>query len=66
MKRIAFWLYQVYAWLIFIPLGLLLTFVCGWLTVLMAMVWNPRAAEPLHSGQLGQTSLLVDTGAGHR
>ncbi len=45
MKRIAFWLYQVYAWLIFIPLGLLLTFVCGWLTVLMAMVWNPRAAS---------------------
>lgn len=45
MKRIAFWLYQVYAWLILIPLGLLLTFIAGWLTVLVATIWNPRAAS---------------------
>ena len=45
MKRIAFWLYQVYAWLVFIPLGLLLTFITGWLTVLVAMIWSPRVAS---------------------
>ena len=45
MKRIAFWLYQVYAWLVFIPLGLLLTFITGWVTVLVAMIWSPRIAS---------------------
>ncbi len=45
MKRVAFYLYQVYAWLIFIPLGLLLTLISGWLTVLVAMLWNPRVAS---------------------
>lgn len=45
MKRIAFWLYQVYAWLVFIPLGLLLTLLAGWLTVLVAMIWSPRIAS---------------------
>ena len=45
MKRIAFWLYQVYAWLVFIPLGLLLTFITGWVTVLVAMIWSPRVAS---------------------
>ncbi len=45
MKRIAYWLYQVYAWLVFIPLGLLLTFLTGWVTVLVAMIWSPRVAS---------------------
>ncbi len=45
MKRIAFWLYQVYAWLVFIPLGLLLTLLTGWLTMLVAMIWSPKAAS---------------------
>jgi 1-acyl-sn-glycerol-3-phosphate acyltransferase len=45
MKRIAFWLYQVYAWLVFIPLGLLLTLLTGWVTVLVAMIWSPRVAS---------------------
>jgi 1-acyl-sn-glycerol-3-phosphate acyltransferase len=45
MKRFAFWLYQVYAWLVFIPLGLLLTLLAGWLTVLVAMIWNPKVAS---------------------
>ena len=45
MKRIAFWLYQVYAWLIFMPLGLLLTLLAGWLTVLASMIWSPRFAS---------------------
>jgi 1-acyl-sn-glycerol-3-phosphate acyltransferase len=45
MKRIAFWLYQVYALLIFYPLGLLITFITGWLTVLAATIWSPRVAS---------------------
>ena len=45
MKRIAVWLYQVYAWLIFFPLGFLLTLVCGWTTVLVASIWSPRVAS---------------------
>ena len=45
MKRIAFWLYQVYAWLIFMPLGLLLTLLAGWLTLLASMIWTPKFAS---------------------
>ena len=45
MKRIAFWLYQLYAWLILIPLGLLLTVITGWMTMLVAVIWNPRVAN---------------------
>ena len=45
MKRIAFWLYQVYAFLIFYPLGLLLTLLAGWLTVLVSIIWTPRIAS---------------------
>jgi 1-acyl-sn-glycerol-3-phosphate acyltransferase len=45
MKRFAFWLYQVYAWLVFIPLGLFLTLLAGWLTVLVAMIWSPKVAS---------------------
>ena len=44
MKRIAFWLYQVYALLIFYPLGLLLTFIVGWTTMLVATIWSPKIA----------------------
>ena len=45
MKRIVFWLYQIYAWLVLIPLGLLLTLITGWLTVLVAMITSPRIAS---------------------
>ena len=45
MKRIAFWLYQVYNFLIFLPLGLVITFIAGWLTVLVAWLVNPRIAS---------------------
>ena len=45
MKRIAFWLYQIYVFLILTPLGLLLTFVAGWTTVLVATLWNPKIAS---------------------
>jgi len=45
MRRIAFWLYQVYAFVIFYPLGLFLTLLAGWLTVLASIIWNPRFAS---------------------
>jgi len=45
MRRIAFWLYQIYAWLVLIPLGLLLTMLAGWLTMLVATLWSPRIAS---------------------
>jgi 1-acyl-sn-glycerol-3-phosphate acyltransferase len=45
MKRIAFWPYQIYIFLIFTPLGLLITFVAGWLTVLVATIWDSRVAS---------------------
>jgi 1-acyl-sn-glycerol-3-phosphate acyltransferase len=45
MKRIAFWLYQIYIFLIFTPLGLLITFVAGWVTVLVATIWGPKVAS---------------------
>ena len=45
MKRIAFWLYQVYAWLVFVPIGLLLTLLAGWGTMLVSMIASPRIAN---------------------
>jgi 1-acyl-sn-glycerol-3-phosphate acyltransferase len=45
MKRIAYWLYQIYAWLVLIPIGLLLTLLTGWATMLVAMIWSPRVAS---------------------
>lgn len=45
MKRVAFWLYQVYVWLVFAPIGFLLTFLTGWLTVLVATISSPRIAS---------------------
>ena len=45
MKRIAIWLYRVYSWLVFIPLGLLLTLLTGWLTMLVSMIWSPKIAN---------------------
>lgn len=45
MKRIAIWLYQVYVWLIFYPLGFLITLAAGWTTVLISMIWSPRLAS---------------------
>ncbi len=45
MKRVAFWLYQPYVWFVFIPLGLLLTLLTGWTTVLVAMITSPRIAS---------------------
>jgi len=45
MKRIGIWLYQIYIWLVFYPLGVALTFLAGWTTVLAATIWSPRIAS---------------------
>lgn len=45
MKRIAFWLYQVYAWLLLIPFGLLFTLICGWVAVVVASIKGPTFAS---------------------
>lgn len=45
MKRVGFFLYQIYVWLFLAPVGLLATFITGWLVVLVAVVWSPRAAS---------------------
>ena len=45
MRRIAFWLYQVYVFLVFYPIGLVLTFIAGWVTGLVATIWSPEFAS---------------------
>jgi len=45
MKHIATWLYQVYIWLIFYPLGFVITMLAGWTTVLVSLIWSPRIAS---------------------
>jgi 1-acyl-sn-glycerol-3-phosphate acyltransferase len=45
MKSILFWPYQVYAWLVFLPLVALLTVVFSTLTILFAWLVNPHFAS---------------------
>ena len=45
MKRIAVWLYQIYVWLVFFPVGFVITLIAGWTTVLVASIWTPRIAS---------------------
>ena len=45
MKRIAFWLYQLYTFLVFYPVGILITLIAGWLTVLVSIIWSPEIAS---------------------
>jgi 1-acyl-sn-glycerol-3-phosphate acyltransferase len=54
MKRIAFYLHQVYAWLVFIPLGLLFTLLTGWFTVLVSMIWGPTIASRYVAAKWGR------------
>jgi 1-acyl-sn-glycerol-3-phosphate acyltransferase len=42
VKKLFFWPYQLYAWFVLIPLAALISFVLGWLAVLVAVVVNPR------------------------
>lgn len=45
MKKILYWPYQLYAWLVFVPFTAVFTLVCGWLTVLTAVLVNPHFAS---------------------
>ena len=45
MKSALFYLYQLYVWLVLMPVALVLTLVCGWLAVLAAAIWGPEAAS---------------------
>jgi len=45
VKTLLFYLYQVYAWLIYWPLAMILTFIAGWSVVISAWLVNPRFAN---------------------
>jgi len=45
LKKSALYLYQVYAYLIYWPLAIILTFIAGWLVVIFAWSINPRFAN---------------------
>jgi len=45
MKKLLYWLYQPYAWLIFLPLTVCLTLFFGFTTALFATLVNPRFAS---------------------
>jgi len=54
MKVAAFWLYQVYAWLIFLPLVILLTFLFSTLTIIFASLVNPEWASRVFAATWGK------------
>jgi CHASE1-domain containing sensor protein len=45
MKKILFWPYQLYMWLILVPLVVFLTFLFSTLTVIFAALVNPAFAS---------------------
>jgi 1-acyl-sn-glycerol-3-phosphate acyltransferase len=45
MKQFGFYLYQIYVWCFLAPVGLLISFIAGWLTVLVAVLFNSRVAS---------------------
>jgi 1-acyl-sn-glycerol-3-phosphate acyltransferase len=45
MKKILFWPYQLYVWLIFVPVAAVITLVCGFLTAIFAPLVNPEFAS---------------------
>ncbi len=45
MKKILFWPYQLYVWLILIPLGVLLTLIFSTLAVIFSILVSPRFAS---------------------
>lgn len=54
MRRIAFWLYQLYAFLVFYPVGGALTLITGWLTMLVSIIWSPEFASRYIAGSWGR------------
>lgn len=45
MRKLLFWPYQLYAWLVFIPLAVVITLLAGWLVVVISWVISPRFAS---------------------
>jgi 1-acyl-sn-glycerol-3-phosphate acyltransferase len=45
VKTLLLWLYQIYAWLLFIPFVCLWSLICGWLAIGVAWIAGPRAAS---------------------
>lgn len=45
MKKLLFWPYQLYVWLVFMPLIALITLVSGWLVVFLSWAVSPRFAS---------------------
>jgi len=42
MKKILFWPYQIYVWLVFVPLAAVVTLICGLLTASFSVLVSPR------------------------
>jgi len=59
MKAAAFWLYQVYAWLVFLPLVIILTLLFSTLTIIFASLVNPEWASRVFAATWGKTLALL-------
>jgi len=55
MKAMLFWLYQVYVWLVFLPLVIVLTLLFSSLTVIFATLVNPEWASRVFAVTWGKT-----------
>jgi 1-acyl-sn-glycerol-3-phosphate acyltransferase len=45
MKTVLRYVYQVYVWLVLMPIALVYTLLSGWAAVLAAKIWNPETAS---------------------
>jgi 1-acyl-sn-glycerol-3-phosphate acyltransferase len=45
VKKYLFWPYQLYAWLIYIPLACVITLMAGWTVVVVSVLTSPRFAS---------------------
>jgi 1-acyl-sn-glycerol-3-phosphate acyltransferase len=59
MKAAAFWLYQIYAWLVFFPLVIVLTLLFSALTIIFAALVNPEWASRVFAATWGKLLALL-------
>lgn len=59
MKKILFWPYQLYAWLFFVPLAIVLTVVFSLLTAVFAWLVNPHFASRVFAVTWAQLCALL-------
>ncbi len=59
MKAAAFWLYQIYAWLVFFPLVIILTLLFSALTIIFATLVNPEWASRVFAATWGKLLALL-------